>query len=77
MDPLNTPTRFNVLKEVTDWEYPSHTYVTINRNQKCVGYYKNNVEPYIEFKKALPFNTSRRKFESDKAREQLWNVDSE
>ena len=68
---------YNVLREVTDWEYPSHTYVTIRRNQRCIGYYKNNGEEYTEFVKMLPFSTSRRKFETDKVKEKLWNTDSE
>jgi len=72
----NKMEKVNVLREVTDWEYPNHTYVTIRRNQRCIGYYRNNVD-YVEFVKPLPFYTTRRKFEADRAKEKVWNADSE
>jgi len=64
---------YNVLTEITSWEYPSHTYVLTNRNTRCVAYYKNNGNKITKFRKKLPFSTSRRKFITNKALEAQWN----
>jgi len=69
--------KYNVLREITDWNMPSHTYVTIRRNQRVIGYYKNNADPYLPLVKPTRFETARRKFESDRVREKEWNANSE
>jgi|TARA_R110000822_G_scaffold152811_3_gene292260 hypothetical protein len=65
--------KVNVLEEITDWEFPNNTYVTVRGNQKIIGYYKLGKDPLIEFKKPINFSTSRRKFITDKTREKEWN----
>ena len=69
--------QYNVLKEVTEWEYPNHTYVTTNRNQRVIGYYKHHDGDYMAMKIPTRFETRRRKFVADRAKEKEWNVDSE
>jgi len=68
---------YNVLREITaspGWNLNwNHTYVALKGNQKIVGYYKQHEDPYIEFKKPIRFETARRKFETDKVRENVWN----
>lgn len=53
-------------KEVTDWQYPNHTY-GLNDKGWAVAYIKNGTEEVIEFKNPLKqFSKSRRKFKKVK-----------
>ena len=51
-----------ILKEITDWEYPGHTYFVTDAKDKMFGYVKKSTGELQEFSKPLPFSTSRRKF---------------
>jgi len=50
-------------KEITDWEWPNHSYA-LNDDGKCVAYRKTGTKEWYTFKKPLPFSKSRRKFVS-------------
>ena len=53
-------------KELTDWEYPNHTYA-LNDKGWAVAYIKAGTEEVIEFKNPLKqFSKSRRKFKKVK-----------
>ena len=49
------------LKEVTEWEYPNHTYAF--ENGQCIGYIKQGTKELLRFKQpSKQFSKSRRKF---------------
>ena len=53
-------------KEVTDWQYPNHTYA-LNDKGWAVAYIKAGTEEVIEFKNPLKqFSKTRRKFKKVK-----------
>lgn len=52
-----------ILREITDWNFPNHTY-HINDKGKMVAYVKAGTEEIITFSKPLSFSRSRRKFET-------------
>jgi len=53
-------------QEVTDWEWPNHTYI-LNPAGHCVAYVKQGTSEVIEFKNPLKqFSKSRRKFKKVK-----------
>ncbi len=73
-----TQEKINVLQEISEWntEYrvPGHTYVTIRKNQRVIGYYKeSDPTTYIPFKTIVPFSTSKRKFINNAQLEKEWN----
>ena len=51
-----------VLKEITDWEYPGHTYFTNESKDKIYAYIKASGVKVEEFKKPIKFSVSHRKF---------------
>lgn len=55
-----------VLKEVTDWGFPNHTYHVIVGKSKLFGYERASDGKFIQFKKPLSFSRSRRKFKKVK-----------
>jgi hypothetical protein len=49
------------LKEVTEWEYPNHTYAF--EKGQCIGYIKQGTKELLRFNKpSKQFSKSRRKF---------------
>ena len=50
-----------VLKEVTDWDTPNHTYY-VDSKMKLVGYIKQGTSELIKLNTPLPFSKTRRKF---------------
>jgi hypothetical protein len=49
------------LKEVTEWEYPNHTYAF--KNGQCVGYIQKGTKELKYFSSpSKQFSKSRRKF---------------
>jgi len=52
-----------ILQEITEWEYPNHTY-EIRPDGKCVAYQKFSQGEWRRFKKPLNFTRSRRKFKT-------------
>lgn len=51
-----------VLKEITDWATPNHTYFTNDSKDKIYAYIKSTGVRVEEFKKPIKFSTSYRKF---------------
>ena len=51
-----------ILKEITDWEYPGHTYFVTDAKDKMFAYIKESDTIVEEFKKPISFSTSHRKF---------------
>ena len=50
-----------ILKEVTNWEFPNHTY-EVTPGGKIVAYRNVLTGEWTTFKKPKRFSTSRRKF---------------
>ena len=48
------------LKEITNWDYPNHTYIV--DKEFCYGYIKTGTKEEIMFKKRMNFSRSFRKF---------------
>jgi hypothetical protein len=53
---------FDLLLEVTDWEYPNHTYLHRGKDGKIYGYIKSGTTDMEMFKKPMMFYKSKRKF---------------
>lgn len=51
-----------VLREITDWDIPNHTYHVIKGKGKLFGYEPANGSGFRQFKMPLTFSRSRRKF---------------
>jgi hypothetical protein len=51
-----------VLKEITDWDVPNHTYFVTGGKDKMFAYIKASGNVIEEFVQPLPFSTTRRKF---------------
>lgn len=51
-----------VLKEVTDWEYPGHTYFVDTKTSKLLAYIKSSGTEKEVLKRPLPFSKTGRKF---------------
>ena len=54
--------KYLLLQEITDWEFPSNTYITDEKKQKTFGYFKEGSTIPEMFKKPFPFDTRYRKF---------------
>jgi hypothetical protein len=52
-----------VLREVTDWAVPNHTYFVNDSKDKLFAYIKSSSVLVEEFKKPITFSTSHRKFQ--------------
>lgn len=50
-----------VLKEVTDWDVPNHTYY-VNQKSKLVAYIKEGTEELIKLDVPLSFSKTHRRF---------------
>ena len=51
------------LQEITpDWDIPNHVYFVNDSKDKMFAYVKKSTGELQEFKKPLPFSSSRRKF---------------
>jgi hypothetical protein len=51
-----------VLKEITEWDMPNHTYFVTPGKDKMFAYIKASGNAIEEFNNPLPFSTTRRKF---------------
>ena len=52
------------LKEITDWEFPSHTYI-VNKKMELVGYIIEGTKKEVIFKTPMKnFSKSWRKFDT-------------
>ena len=51
-----------VLKEVTQWDTPNHTYFTNDSRDKIYAYIKSGGIQVEQFKKPIKFSVSHRKF---------------
>ena len=51
-----------ILKEITDWDTPNHTYFVSDAKDKIFAYIKASGTEVEEFKKPIKFSTSHRKF---------------
>ena len=51
-----------VLKEITEWDTPNHTYFTNDSRDKIYAYIKSGSIRVEEFKKPIKFSVSHRKF---------------
>lgn len=54
--------QIDVLQEVTEWDWPNHTYHVDQKAGKIIGYVKASATDLITFKNPLGFNKARRKF---------------
>jgi hypothetical protein len=50
-----------IIREVTDWDYPGHIYL-LNEAGKLKGYIKKDQDDITWFKKPLSFSKRLRKF---------------
>lgn len=59
-----------VLKEITDWTTPNHTYFVNDSKDKMYGYIKSSGKQVERFRVPIKFSVSHRKF---KEVENVWN----
>jgi len=59
-----------VLKEITDWDTPNHTYFVNDSKDKMYGYIKSSGVDVERFRMPIKFSVSRRKFQEV---ENVWN----
>lgn len=54
--------QIDVLQEVTEWDWPNHTYHVDQHAGKMIGYVKAGTTELFTFKKPMSFSKSYRKF---------------
>ena len=57
--------------EVTDWEFPNHTYLLNDALDKCFGYIKASNGEKTMFEKPLKFDVRNRKFNKIRIEEEV------
>jgi hypothetical protein len=63
-----------VLQEITQWDWPNHTYFVSDNRERILAYVKMGTDQIKEFKKPYPFNIRGRKF---KEIDNQWNFSTE
>lgn len=58
--------KFLLLQELTDWEFPNHSYITDEKKEKAYGYFVGGTKDPVMFGKPMRFETKRRKFKVTK-----------